>query len=238
MKYKCIIVDDEPLAQDVLESYVEKFTGLELIGKCNNANEAMQLLQSQPVDILFLDIEMPGLTGLELLRTLADPPAVIFTTAYAEHAVAGFELDAMDYLLKPISFDRFMKSVNKAIHYLTLEKNDDPATPAEDDYMFVKADKKMVKIKLDDILYIEGLKDYVMIFIPGQRIITLQTMKNLEQRLPSTKFARVHRSFIIAIEKLKSVSSHTVEIGEKQIPIGKNYKDDFMRIIERQNFVK
>lgn len=238
MKYTCIIVDDEPLAQDVLESYVEKLDNLELIAKCNNAFKAQELLSVQKIDILFLDINMPGITGLEFFRALENPPAVIFTTAHAEHAVEGFELNAMDYLLKPISFDRFSKAVGKAIHYIELEQQEEQAGNEEDDHMFVKADKKIVKIKLDEILYIEGLKDYVMIFIPGQRIITLQTMKNLEQRLPTGKFIRVHRSFIISIDKLKSIASHSVEIGAKQIPIGKNYKEAFMKVVDQQNYVK
>lgn len=238
MKYTCIIVDDEPLAQDVLENYVSKFDNLTLAGKCNNAKEAEQKLKEAQIDIMLLDINMPGISGLEFIRTLSDPPAVIFTTAHAEHALEGFELNAMDYLLKPISFDRFTKAINKAIHYLTLEQQEEQADNEEDDHMFVKADKKLVKIKLDDILYIEGLKDYVMIFVPGQRIITLQTMKNLEQRLPSGKFSRVHRSFIISVDKIKAVAGHSVEIGEKQIPIGKNYKEAFMKLLEQQNFVK
>lgn len=238
MKYTCIIVDDEPLAQDVLENYVAKFENLTLAAKCNNAKEAEQHLSSAKVDIMFLDINMPGISGLEFIRTLTEPPAIIFTTAHAEHAVEGFELNAMDYLLKPISFDRFSKAVNKAIHYLNLELQEEQANNGEDDHIFVKADKKIIKIKLDDILYIEGLKDYVMIFVPGQRIITLQTMKNLEKRLPEGKFIRVHRSFIISVAKLKAVASHHVEIGEKQIPIGKNYKDAFMKLMGQQNFVK
>ncbi len=239
MKYSCIIVDDEPLAQDVLESYVEKFAGLELVGKCHNAYEAVEMLRARKVDIMLLDIQMPGISGLEFVRTLHNAPAVIFTTAHAEYAVAGFELDAMDYLLKPISFDRFSKAVNKAIHYLALEKQEERQNADDEDgHIFVKADKKIVKIKLDDILYIEGLKDYVMIFVPGQRIITLQTMKNLEERLPSGKFMRIHRSFIISVEKLKSISSHSVDISGKQIPIGKNYKVEFMKVIEKKNFVK
>ncbi|CAN5247278.1 LytTR family DNA-binding domain-containing protein [soil metagenome] len=239
MKHTCIIVDDEPLAQDVLESYVKKLSSLQLVGKCNNAFEAMELLRASKAEIVFLDIQMPGITGLEFLRSLQVKPVVIFTTAHASHALEGFDLDVMDYLLKPISFDRFTRAVNKAIHYITLEKQEgQQANADEDNHIFVKADKKIVKINLNDILYIEGLKDYVMIFIPGQRIITLQTMKNLEERLPSNKFIRVHRSFIIAIDKLKSISSHSVEIGAKQIPIGKNYKDEFMKVVDKQNIIK
>ena len=239
MKYTCIIVDDEPLAQEVLERYVGKLENITVVGKCSNASQAQAVLDSQKVDIVFLDINMPGLSGLDFLRKLPNPPSVIFTTAHAEYAVEGFELNATDYLLKPISFDRFSKAVNKAIHIIELEQQDEQtAANEEDEYMFVKADKKIVKIKLDEILYIEGLKDYVMIFIPGQRIITLQTMKNLEQRLPSAKFIRLHRSFIISISKLKSIASHSVEIGEKQIPIGKNYKDAFIKVLAHHNYVK
>lgn len=238
MTYTCIIVDDEPLAQDVLESHIEKLPNLQLIKKCSNAFEAQQVLSDEHVDMIFLDIQMPGLTGLEFLKTLKDPPAVIFTTAYSEHAVEGFELDATDYLVKPVPFERFFKAVNKAIHYINLEGNEASAEAEEDDYIFVKADKKIVKIMLDDILYIEGLKDYVMIYTDEQRIITLQTMKNLEERLPAARFRRVHRSFIISVNKLKSVSGNFVEIKDKQIPLGKHYKDDFMKLIEKHNLIR
>lgn len=240
MKYTCIIVDDEPLALDVLERHIEKIPDLQLMKRCNSAFEAMEALHGEEVDIMFLDIQMPGLTGLDLLKNLKNPPIVIFTTAYSEYAVEGFELDALDYLMKPISFERFFKAVNKAIHHIQLEENDnhDGATPAEEGYIFVKADKKIVKVRLNDILYIEGLKDYVMIYTSEQRIITLQTMKNLEDRLPASQFIRVHRSFIISIDKLKSVSGNFVEVKDKQIPLGKHYKDDFMKIIERNNLIK
>lgn len=239
MKYACLVVDDEPLAQDVLESHIEKIPDLDLVKKCNNAFEALEVLHAQRIDIIFLDIQMPGLTGLEFLKTLKDPPAVIFTTAFSEYAVEGFELDATDYLMKPISFERFFKSVNKAIHYINLEDQEHNDQIDDDaDYIFVKADKKIVKIQLDDILYIEGLKDYVMIYTPEQRIITLQTMKNLEEKLPASRFMRVHRSFIISLNKLKSVSGNTVEIRDKQIPLGKHYRDEFMKLIEKHNLIK
>lgn len=238
MNYTCIIVDDEPLAQDVLESHIEKLPNLQLLKKCSNAFEAQEVVSEQHVDMIFLDIQMPGLTGLEYLRTLKDPPAVIFTTAYSEHAVEGFDLDATDYLVKPVSFERFFKAVNKAIHYINLEEQESATEGEEDDYIFVKADKKIVKIMLNDILYIEGLKDYVMIYTTEQRIITLQTMKNLEERLPSSQFRRVHRSFIISVNKLKSVSGNFVEIKDKQIPLGKHYKDDFMKLIDKHNLIR
>ena len=238
MNYTCLIIDDEPLAQDVLESHVEKLPNLQLIQKCHNAFEAQEVLSSQKVDMIFLDIQMPGLTGLDFLKTLKDPPAVIFTTAYSEHAVEGFELDATDYLVKPVSFERFFKAVNKAIHYINLEGGEHTEQETEDDFIFVKADKKIVKIMLADILYIEGLKDYVMIYTDEQRIITLQTMKNLEERLPANHFRRVHRSFIISVDKLKSVSGNSIEIKDKQIPLGKHYKEDFMKLIEKHNLIR
>ncbi len=170
MKYKCIIVDDEPLALDVLESYIHKVPDLELVKKCNNAVEAMSVLREKEIQLVFLDIQMPEISGLELLRSLKNKPAVIFTTAFSEQTLQAFELDAIDYLLKPISFERFLKAVNKAIHYFNLDGKEltaetpVPVTPEEEDYIFVKADKKIVKIKLEDIQYIEGLKDYVMIY--------------------------------------------------------------------------
>ncbi len=235
--HTCIIVDDEPLAQDVLTSFVEKTPGLQLVATCSNALEAMQALQEQKVDLMFLDIQMPEITGLEFLRSLSHPPAVVFTTAYSEHAIEGFELDAVDYLLKPIAFDRYLKAVNKAMHQIDLEQRGD-AAGSEMEHIFVKADKKIVKIRLKDILYIEGLKDYVMIYTSEERIITLQTMKNLEEFLPSSAFIRVHRSFIVAIDKIKAVSGNSVEIADKFIPIGKHYKDPFMALIEKDNLIK
>lgn len=237
MKYTCAIVDDEPLAQDILENYVGKLPNLSLVGKCSNAFEANTLIDAHHPDIIFLDIQMPGISGLDLIRSLENKPEVVFTTAFAEFALEGFELDARDYLLKPISFDRFSKAVDKAVHYLELERQDKPAAE-DDEHIFVKADKKMVKINLADILYIEGLKDYVMIFVPGQRIITLQTMKNLEEKLPSDKFIRAHRSYIVSIDKISAISSHSIEIGSKEIPIGKNYKEEFMKVVDRQNIIK
>ncbi|MDX2001417.1 MAG: LytTR family DNA-binding domain-containing protein [Chitinophagales bacterium] len=238
MKYHCLIVDDEPLAQEVLESYIQKMPELALSHKCSNAIEALAFLRENEVQLLFLDIQMPEITGLEMVKSLKNPPAIIFTTAYPNYAVQGFEMDAMDYLVKPISFDRFVKGVNKAIHYLEMDQKESQQAIEEEAYIFVKADKKIVKIMLDDILYIEGLKDYIMIFTHDQRIITLQTMKNLEERLPSNKFMRIHRSFIISLDKLKSVVGNLVEIGNKQIPLGKNYRDDFMKIIEKHHFIK
>jgi DNA-binding LytR/AlgR family response regulator len=235
-----IIVDDEPLAQDVLETYVDKFPNLNLVAKCDNAIAANQVLKDQSVDLMFLDIQMPQLTGTDFLRSLNNPPKVIFTTAYSNYALEGFELDAVDYLLKPISLDRFVKAVNKAVDQIELERNGGNSTAVEEeqeDFIFVKADKKLVKIKFDDIVYIEGLKDYVIIRMSEQRIITLQTMKSLEQKLPRQLFQRIHRSYIVALDKIEAVVGNMVEVKEKgkekHLPVGKNYREKLLSIVNQ-----
>lgn len=245
MKYNVIIVDDEPLAQDVLESYIEKIPNLELVKRCSNAVEALEALNEGPtVDIIFLDIQMPEITGLDFMKSLKRKPAIIFTTAYSEYALEGFENDAIDYLLKPIAFDRFLKAVNKATHYISLEKKAQPqaAEGGQPDetggFIFVKSDKKIVKIRLNDILYIEGLKDYVMIYTTEGRIITLQTMKNLEEGLPANQFLRVHRSYIVSVDKIKAIVGNSVEIGDKQLPVGKHYKEQLLELVEKHNMIK
>lgn len=236
---KAIIVDDEPLALDVLETYIEQMPEIELIKRCENAFEANEVLKTDDVDLMFLDIQMPQLTGIDFLKSLKNPPAVIFTTAYPDYAVEGFELDAVDYLLKPISLDRFMKAVNKVSDKLTSQKQDSKADEAEgSDYFFVKADKKLVKVDFDDIIYVEGLKDYVILRQEAGRVITLQTMKSLEARLPSADFKRVHRSYIVNINKIRAVVGNMLEVIEKgqtkHLPIGKNYREDLLAIINEK----
>jgi len=237
-----IIVDDEPLALDVLETYIEKIPDLNIVSKCSNALEANAALKEHQVDLMFLDIQMPQLTGVDFLRTLAKPPKVIFTTAYANYAVEGFELNAVDYLLKPISFDRFIKAVNKAQEQINLEGNEASGNIAvaandEQDFIFVKADKKLIKVNYEDIIYIEGLKDYVIIRQMNSRIITLQTMKSLEAKLPDSIFKRIHRSYIVNIKKIKAIQGNMVEVIEKNqpkhIPIGKNYRDELLAIVNK-----
>lgn len=235
-----IIVDDEPLAQDVLETYVEQFPNLKLIQKCNNAMEANAALKAHDIDLMFLDIQMPQLTGIDFLKSLKTPPKVIFTTAYPNYALEGFELDAVDYLLKPISMERFMKAVNKAVDQINLERKGEEVTMAEaeeQDFIFVKADKKLVKVKYDDIIYIEGLKDYVIIRMDEQRVITLQTMKSLESKLPASRFKRIHRSYIIALDRINAVVGNMVEVmekgQEKHLPIGKNYREELLAIVNQ-----
>ena len=231
-----IIVDDEPLAQDVLETYINQIPELNLIKKCNNALEANETLKSNDVDLMFLDIQMPQLTGIDFLKTLAKPPMVVFTTAYDNYAVEGFELDALDYLLKPISLERFMKAVNKADELYSLKQNRTEIVEGENnDFFFVKADKKLIKINYDDILYIEGLKDYVIIRTNTGRVITLQTMKSLESKLPQNIFKRIHRSYISNLDKIEAVVGNMIELKEKgqvkHIPIGKNYREELLQII-------
>jgi DNA-binding LytR/AlgR family response regulator len=233
---KAIIVDDEPLALDVLETYIDKMPNVSLIAKCENAIEANEALINNEVDLMFLDIQMPQITGVEFLKSLDNPPAVIFTTAYPDYAVEGFELNAVDYLLKPISLDRFMKAVNKVSEKMGKKSNAGGKTvEMEGDFFFVKADKKLIKVDFDDIIYIEGLKDYVIIRQEAGRVITLQTMKSLEVKLPESTFKRVHRSYIVNIHKINAVVGNMLEVTEKgqtkHIPIGKNYREELLNII-------
>ncbi|MBK6621021.1 MAG: response regulator transcription factor [Saprospirales bacterium] len=235
-----LIVDDEPLALDVLETYIEKIADLKLVKRCTNALEALEVLQKEPIDLIFLDIQMPQITGIDFLKSLADPPLVIFTTAYPNYALEGFELDALDYLLKPISFDRFLKAVNRGVDQIKLQRarlSQAQAPEEGEDYFFVKADKKLVKVNYADILYIEGLKDYVIIRLELSRVITLQTMKSLEDKLPQQKFKRIHRSFIVNIGKIHAIIGNMVEVIEKgqpkHLPIGKNYRDELQELIDK-----
>ncbi|MCB0548951.1 MAG: response regulator transcription factor [Phaeodactylibacter sp.] len=236
-----IIVDDEPLAQDVLETYIEKIPELNLVQKCSNALEANEALKNHDIGLMFLDIQMPQLTGVDFLKTLSHPPLVIFTTAYPNYAIEGFELNALDYLLKPISLERFMKAVNKALEQLELQSRSGAAPVAEGeeepDFIFVKADKKLVKINYADIIYIEGLKDYVIIRMENSRVITLQTMKSLEEKLPQSAFKRIHRSYIVNVDKIEAIVGNMIEVMEKNqakhLPIGKNYRDELLEIINK-----
>jgi DNA-binding LytR/AlgR family response regulator len=233
-----IIVDDEPLALDVLETYIEKMPDINLVKRCSNAFEANDALKNHDIDLMFLDIQMPQLTGIDFLKTLTDPPLVIFTTAYSNYAIEGFELNATDYLLKPISLERFMKAANKAIDQIELKRKEG-ASHVEigdsENFIFVKADKKFVKVNFNEVLYIEGLKDYVIIRTEKGRVITLQTMKSLEDKLPSKIFRRIHRSYIVNIGKVEAILGNMVEVIEKgqpkHLPIGKNYRDELLGMV-------
>jgi DNA-binding LytR/AlgR family response regulator len=242
MKIRCLLVDDEPLALDVLESYVARIEGLELAGRCENALQAFDLVQSQNIDLIFLDIQMPRLTGIEFLKTLQSPPKVIFTTAYRDYAIEAFDLDVADYLLKPISFNRFLKAVSKVFNLLHHKLNLMPTAAApntvEDlpylqsqENIIVRADKKMIKIALEDILYIESLKDYVMIYLPSRRIVTKQKISYLEQKLPEGSFLRIHRSYLVAINKIQAFSPNHVEINNQELPIGRSHKSEVAKVL-------
>jgi DNA-binding LytR/AlgR family response regulator len=232
MSYTCLIVDDEQLARQLLKEFVSKIPNLELKGMCKNPLEAMDVLQSEHIDIMFLDIQMPELTGVEFIKTLQQKPAIIFTTAYSEYALEGYQLDVIDYLVKPFPLDRFIKATNKAIEYIDLKRSAEKNSQGkgmDSNYVLLHADHKIYKVNLNDIQYIEGLKEYVSYFTREKRIIVLQSLKSIEETLPSNKFIRVHRSYIVPIEKIKTLDGNQVQIGDKLIPIGRSYKDDVLK---------
>ncbi|ULQ55470.1 LytTR family DNA-binding domain-containing protein [Flavihumibacter rivuli] len=232
---KCIIVDDEPMARDVVRRYVQMVPTLKLVGEFGNAIDATIFLQEQSVDIIFLDIKMPQLTGTEFVRSLHTVPKIIFTTAHKEYAHEGFELDVTDYLLKPIRFDRFLRAVNKAFPQKQQEIQSAAAVAAEEgkpanSFIYLRLDRKMKKVLLDDILYIESNRDYVKVFTEKDIIITRQTIASVEAMLSESQFIRVHRSYIVSLSKLKSFTAETVEIGNKELPIGKLYRNNFLKL--------
>jgi len=229
-----LIVEDEPLARHLLTEYVSKVPYLNLVKACSSALEAMEVLRTNPVDLLFLDVQMPELTGIAFLKSLQKKPLVILTTAYSEYALEGYELDITDYLLKPITFERFLKAVDKVnqrmsgVQPVVVEKTIESAP----NFIFVKDGTKLVKIRWDDILYVEGLKDYVTIHTRTQKVISLQRLKVLEEQLPADKFIRVHNSFIVALDAIDSVHKDKIQIGQASVPIGDTYKKTFREFIE------
>ncbi|MCL6259844.1 LytTR family DNA-binding domain-containing protein [Aquiflexum sp. TKW24L] len=235
MPTNCIIVDDEPMARDVVRRYVHMIPALKLIGEFGNAIEATMFLQDQSVDLIFLDIRMPQLSGVEFVRSLRNMPKIIFTTAHKDYAHEGFELDVTDYLLKPIRFDRFLKAVNKALppkqqeletHGITNGEKIEPAIS----FIYLRAERKMKKVSLDDIIYIESDRDYVKVYTENGFIITRQTIASVEAMLSESQFVRIHRSYIVSVSKLKSFTTETVEIGNKELPIGKLYRNNFLKL--------
>lgn len=226
----CIAVDDEPLALNLIESFINKVSFLTLKAKCKSAFEAVEVLKNEHIDLIFLDIHMPDLSGIDFIKNTPNLPLVIFTTAYDNHAIEGFELNVIDYLVKPIPFNRFVKAANKAYDYYNLNSASHKAEPSND-FMFVKADYQLLRINFSDINYIEGLKDYVKVNIGHKNILTLQSMKAMEEKLPSSKFMRIHRSFIVSLDKIESVKKSMVRIGEKNIPVSDMYRDAFFERI-------
>lgn len=219
---KCLIIDDEPLAQNVLENYLKNFLFIELVAKCENAVVALEWMKRKKIDLIFLDISMPFISGIEFIKSLKDAPQVILTTAYKEFAIESYELNVLDYLLKPISLERFMKAINK-LNVQTFETVNTAMKDETDAFMYVKSEKKNVRVRLKDILFIESIKDYIKIHTIDKTIITQVSISSIEQRLPES-FLRIHRSFIIAKNKITAYTQHDIEIGKYQIPIGRNYK--------------
>lgn len=230
---RCIAIDDEPLALDIIENYISKLQELKLEGRYTNPLEALEVLNKNTVDLLFLDIQMSELSGIQLLKALPNPPVVIFTTAYQKYALEGYELDVADYLLKPIPFERFLKAVNKVKDLLSLQRNTAEQNPLKD-YIFVKSDYQLVKINLDDIIYIEGLKDYVKIFAGTKPIFAHQNMKSIESKL-TNDFLRIHKSYIISLKKIESVQKNLVRIAGLELPVGEMYKEQLFKIINENS---
>lgn len=229
MKIKTLIVDDEPHAVEIIQKYIRDFSQVELVGTCSNAVHAFQLLQDQSVDLIFLDIKMPGLLGTDLVRSLKNPPKVIFTTAYQDYALDGFDLNAIDYLLKPIPFDRFLKAMDKVFDLFKLQQQrvDVPVPgnePKVEDYLYLRIDRKRVKINVNEIYWMESLKDYIKITLKDRVLISKQKIGVLEELLPEDKFIRIHRSFMVSMDKIESYHSYAIEILGKELPIGRNYK--------------
>lgn len=221
--YRCIAIDDEPLALTILKEYVSKVPFLEMSKTFTNPTEASQYIQNAKPDILFLDIQMPEIKGIDFIKTLAYKPIIILTTAYSDYALEGYNLDVVDYLLKPIPFDRFLQAINKATRLIEQITHVDNSEGKN--FIFVKVGYKSIKINLEDILYIEGLKEYVTIYTNGQKVLKLESLKNLEKILPENKFFRVHKSYIININKVKAYYGNTLEIDNKSVPVGRAYKD-------------
>lgn len=238
MKLNCVIIEDEPLARNLMTEYVRKVPELNLLNAFSNPLEALEALRTLSVDLLFLDVQMPEITGISLLKVLKKRPLVVLTTAYSEYALEGYELDVADYLLKPITFERFLKSVDKIMQRLEAEPKHVIAqaenSPAPT-FVFVKDGTKLVKIQLDEILYVEGLKDYVTIHTTHQKITTLQRMKALEEQLPADKFIRIHNSFIVALNAIEVVQKNEVEIKGASLPIGDTYRKSFKEFIEKNH---
>lgn len=230
---RCLVVDDEPPAREIIVRYIRQVPTLQLAGDCPNAIQAFSILQQQPVDLVFLDIRMPQLNGNEFLKALKNPPKIILTTAFPEYALEGYELDVVDYLLKPIPFERFLKAVNKAYQLASTRIEPAPATEEKrsESFVYFRADRKMMKVMLQDILYIESMKDYVKVFTSAGVIITRQSISSVEAMLPEKEFIRTHRSFIVSLNKIRTFTTELIEIDKMEIPIGKLYRNGVLRVL-------
>ncbi|WP_394991355.1 LytR/AlgR family response regulator transcription factor [Emticicia sp.] len=235
---RCIAVDDEPLALDLLEDNIRQIPYLEFVGRCRNAFEAMELIQTEKIenraiDLIFLDIQMPGITGVQFLKSMVSNPMVIFITAYEQYALEGFELNIIDYLLKPVSFERFLKATNKANELYQLKTSTIPAKINVEEHFFVNAEYSLVKIRYADILYIEGLKDYIKIYLSTQSrpVITRMTMKSIEEKFATMPFMRIHKSYIVSLNKIESIRNLKITIGTHLIPVSEQFSEELIRRI-------
>jgi len=236
-KISCLAVDDEPPALDVLRKYISSVQSLELVATCSDAVEALNFIRQRSVDLIFLDIQMPQILGTDFLRTLKNPPKVIFTTAFRKFAIEGFELDAVDYLLKPISFERFLKAVNKVMDASlngTLSEETVSQKTNIDNYIYLRSDRKMIKVALSDILYIESIKDYIKVIATSGTVITKQSISSIEETLPKDMFIRIHRSFIIALNKVESYSNELVWLGKSELPISRMYRHEVEKVLKQK----
>ena len=232
MKIKCLVIDDEPLAINVIKNYIENFKNFEIVGTCKDAVEGFNFISKNEVDVIFLDINMPTISGLDFLKSLQNPPSVVITTAYREYAVESFELDVIDYLVKPFALQRFMKTINR-IGERKAEKapTQQASEESEREHVFFKVDKKMIKVYLDEILYIESLKDYVRIKTYTEDLINHNNLVSISEYLPAENFVRIHRSYIIAVDKVKAIDGNQVEIADKLLPIGRNFQKDIKNLL-------
>jgi DNA-binding LytR/AlgR family response regulator len=237
-KINCLIVDDEPPALLLMEKYINAVPVLHFAGKCSNAVDAMSILQQHSIDLIFLDIQMPHILGTDFIRTLVNPPKVVFTTAFRKFAIEGFELDAVDYLLKPISFERFLKAVNKVMK-LNLPvvqgfpQDMMPKKEPEPAFLFLRADRKNLKIQLHEILYIESLKDYVRVVTKDRSIVSKQSISAIEENLPEETFLRIHRSFIVSLSKIESFTAGVIQIGKYELPVSRSYRHEVEKVLKK-----
>ena len=227
-------MEDEVLAQDVIRNHLARIGQMELLGVYRTAPEAQTALLDLDVDVLFLDIRLPGMSGLHFLRSLADPPLVVLTTAYAEYALESYEFNVIDYLLKPISFERFAKAVNKILDGRLYSLASTPVEAKDEDHIFIKSNSKFFRVDFSEILYVQGMKDYLKLYTPDFTLVTHHTMNEMEKTLPSRQFLRVHRSYIVAIKHIRAIYGNSIELGKMTIPIGVNYKDTVMDLIGRK----
>jgi DNA-binding LytR/AlgR family response regulator len=230
---RCLAIDDETPALDILEDNIQQVPFLQLVGKCKNAYAAMEILQHGPVDLLFLDIEMPGINGLSFLKTLSNKPMVIFITAYRNYAVEGFDLDVLDYLVKPVAFDRFLKAAGKALEYKGFKQKEDSPNNNYPDYLFIHTEYQLTKVVIHEIAYIEGLRNYIRIHLTTSTkpLLSKLSLKAIEEKLPPGKYARVHKSFIVLLDKISSIRNDIIRIGNRDIPLSRSCREDFFRKI-------